>query len=108
MKAVANIKDLEKLSEKIKRDNGVFNKIVTLCAGTGCSASGCLSVLESIKKEIKRANLSKAVTIRATGCHGFCEQGPLMIIEPGNIFYCRIKPEDVTEIVRETVKTGRF
>jgi NADH-quinone oxidoreductase subunit F len=50
--------------------------------------------------------LEKSVQVRISGCHGFCEQGPLMVIEPGNIFYCHIKPEDAQDIVSKTVMSG--
>jgi len=81
---------------------------VTLCAGTGCTASGCVSVLEALQSNIKAIAVADKIKIRTTGCHGFCEQGPLMVIEPGNIFYCRIKPEDVAEIVKETLENNNI
>jgi len=46
--------------------------------------------------------------VRVTGCHGFCEQGPIAVIEPGNIFYCHINPEDAHDIVTKTVKNGEI
>lgn len=105
---IAGIEDLKKLSEKLKETNLRFNKIVTFCAGTGCCASGCLSVLAALSDELKQKGLTKKIKIRTTGCHGFCEQGPLMIIEPENIFYCHIKPEDVPEIVLATLEHDRI
>ena len=103
MSPIATIKDLQNLAEERNKENKSFSKIVTLCAGTGCCASGCLSVVASLREELKNKALSEKIKIRATGCHGFCEQGPLMVIEPDNIFYCHIKPEDVAEIVSETL-----
>jgi NADH-quinone oxidoreductase subunit F len=57
---------------------------------------------------LKEQGLSDRVALLQTGCHGFCEQGPLLVIEPGNILYCRIKPEDTEKIVSETVGKGRI
>jgi NADH-quinone oxidoreductase subunit F len=51
-------------------------------------------------------NLEKNVHVRVTGCHGFCEQGPLVIVEPGNIFYGGVSPEDAHEIITRTVREG--
>ena len=104
MSAIMSIKDLKELAKEKRKENQKYSKIITLCAGTGCCASGCLSVLNSLREELKRKKLTQKVKIRTTGCHGFCEQGPLMVIEPGNIFYCHIKPEDVSEIIYETLQ----
>ncbi|MDI6793085.1 MAG: NADH-ubiquinone oxidoreductase-F iron-sulfur binding region domain-containing protein [bacterium] len=103
MSAITSIADLQKLAEKKSRENQAYSKIVTLCAGTGCCASGCLPVLASLRDELEAQGLAQKIKIRTTGCHGFCEQGPLMVIEPGNTFYRWIKVEDVPEIVCETL-----
>ncbi len=108
MSTITSIKNLEELAEHKKSENQKYNKIVTLCAGTGCCASGCLSVLTSLREELQRKELTEKIKIRTTGCHGFCEQGPLMVIEPENIFYCHIKPEDVPEIVSETLGQNKI
>jgi NADH:ubiquinone oxidoreductase subunit F (NADH-binding)/(2Fe-2S) ferredoxin/NAD-dependent dihydropyrimidine dehydrogenase PreA subunit len=79
---------------------------VTMCGGTGCQASGCLAVVEAVKAGLVRQGLAESVVLRVSGCHGFCEQGPLMLIEPGNIFYCHISPDDAGEIVSRTVAQG--
>ncbi len=78
-----------------------------MCGGTGCQASGCLAVVEAIEKELLRNDLTSEVHLRVTGCHGFCEHGPLVVIEPGNIFYCHLRAEDAAEIVSRTVAGGQ-
>ncbi len=83
-------------------------QIVTTCGGTGCQASGCLAVVKALKEEITREGLDESVKLRVTGCHGFCEQGPLIVIEPGNFFYCHVSPDDVAEIVAKTVAKGEI
>jgi NADH-quinone oxidoreductase subunit F len=65
-------------------------------------------VAKALRNKIERLELGKKVRIRETGCHGFCEQGPLLIIEPGNIFYQKVQPEDVAEIVHETIVNGNI
>jgi NADH:ubiquinone oxidoreductase subunit F (NADH-binding)/(2Fe-2S) ferredoxin/NAD-dependent dihydropyrimidine dehydrogenase PreA subunit len=77
-----------------------------MCGGTGCRASGAQDVIDALRKGLKKKKLEKTVQIRVTGCHGFCEQGPLMIIEPGNIFYCGLNPEDADEIIAKTMLKG--
>jgi len=77
---------------------------ITLCSGSACHASGSREVADSIQKEIERQGFNAEVEFRRTGCHGFCERGPIIVIHPEEICYFQIKPEDVPEIVSETVK----
>jgi NADH-quinone oxidoreductase subunit F len=79
---------------------------VTMCCGTGCQASSSQKVAEAFKSEVAAAGLTNSIDVRLTGCHGFCEQGPIMVIDPANIFYCHVTPEDVPEIIEKTVRTG--
>ena len=95
--------DLYKLAQKKERELKKYTTTITICCGTGCQASGSMAVLQALGKELNKKNLIHQVRIRATGCHGFCEQAPMMILEPGNIFYCHIKPEDISDIVEETI-----
>ncbi|MBI5388059.1 MAG: NAD(P)H-dependent oxidoreductase subunit E [Verrucomicrobia bacterium] len=81
---------------------------VILSSGTCGQACDSLKVVEAFRRELKAKNLEKKVALRVTGCHGFCEQEPLLIVEPKNIFYCRIKPEDVPEIVAETLQKNQI
>jgi len=103
MTKINSIEDLNGLVKKKSQESRIYSKIVTVCGGTGCCASGCLSVITALRKELNRRKLTKKIKIRSTGCHGFCEQGPLMVIEPENIFYCHVKPEDVAEVVSTTL-----
>jgi NADP-reducing hydrogenase subunit HndC len=77
---------------------------ITLCSGSACHASGSKEVAESIEDEIAKQGLSDAVEIRKTGCHGFCERGPIIVIHPEETCYFQIAPEDVPEIVSETIQ----
>jgi len=97
---------LTALRERIQGEREQYVSTVTMCAGTACRACGCLPVAEAMAAEIAKQKLEEKVRFYTTGCHGFCEQGPLAVIEPGNIFYCHIKAEDVPEIVEQTLKNG--
>jgi NADH-quinone oxidoreductase subunit F len=79
--------------------------VVTLCAGTGCATCGAADVLEALKKKVKT---NGNIQILTTGCHGFCERGPLMVIRPQNIFYQMVKPKDVDEIIEKTIGKGEI
>ncbi len=79
---------------------------LTMCAGTACRACGCMPVAEAMAAQIEAEGLSDRVRLRLTGCHGFCEQGPLAIIDPAGILYRRLTEADVPEIVARTLKKG--
>ncbi|MFZ5830253.1 MAG: NADH-ubiquinone oxidoreductase-F iron-sulfur binding region domain-containing protein [Planctomycetota bacterium] len=98
--------DLAALRQELSGARQRASKTITMCGGTGCRASGCMVVVDAMKQELAQQGFSDQVEVRITGCHGFCEQGPLMVIEPGNLFYCQVQPNDVPEIVRRTVAQG--
>lgn len=77
---------------------------ITICGGTGCHAYGGERVAGIFEQEIKRQGLD--IDIRTTGCHGFCERGPLIVIKPKNILYQRARVADVPVIISETLLKG--
>ena len=100
LKSAADLEDFR----KVLLDQRDPNKpCVTLCSGTGCHAYGCEKVALTFEEEIKKQGLDGKVDFRRTGCHGFCEKGPLVIIYPEEVCYTRVKPEDAAKIVSETV-----
>ena len=78
-----------------------------LCSGTGCQASGSQEVREALKKELARHHLENEIRIIETGCNGFCAQGPLMIVQPEDIFYQKLTAEDIPHLVEEHFLKGR-
>ena len=103
---VKSKEDLENLRKGIAARRKKVKPLVTVCNGTGCHASGCVVVTEAFREEIKKQGLADKVDIRATGCHGFCERGPIVVIQPGDVFYQQVKADDVPQIVGETVVKG--
>jgi len=91
--------------DKLTLYYGPKKKFVAICAGTGCRASGSLKVKEALEAELKKQDMND-VDILATGCLGFCEKGPMLIIHPDKYFYQHVKVEDVSEIVSKTVGKG--
>ncbi len=93
---------------------------VLICAGTGCIAGGALKIYENLKNECESRGLpvyiglkhdsdeEKSLHIKMSGCHGFCEMGPLVHIEPMGIMYIHVKPEDCHEILEKTVLGGEI
>ncbi|MFC1932791.1 NADH-ubiquinone oxidoreductase-F iron-sulfur binding region domain-containing protein [Chloroflexota bacterium] len=76
---------------------------ITICSGTGCHAYACEKVSVAFEEENKKQGLETKVDLRRTGCHGFCEKGPLVVIYPEETCYLQVKPEDVPEIVSQTI-----
>jgi NADH:ubiquinone oxidoreductase subunit F (NADH-binding)/(2Fe-2S) ferredoxin/NAD-dependent dihydropyrimidine dehydrogenase PreA subunit len=108
MHSLNSISKLEEFRERLLKDGKRFRSTIIICGGTGCQATKCLTVIDAVRKELARQGLDKNIRLRTTGCHGFCEQGPIMVIEPGNTFYCHLTPEDAREIVGKTVKKGEI
>lgn len=106
MTKIKSIGDLEKLRDKLLGDRKKYHATLILCGGTGCQASRSQDVINAIKNELEKQGLKKKICVRTTGCHGFCEQGPLLVIEPSNIFYCHLSPGDAKEIVSKTICNG--
>ncbi len=98
-----NIDELRKLRKKLKEIYKPVKQWITVCSGTGCHAYGCEKVTEAFEKEIKAQNLQDKIGLRTTGCHGFCERGPIVVIQPEGIFYQRIQPKDAKEIILQTI-----
>jgi len=85
----------------------IYRGHVLVCAGTGCVASGSQKVKAEFEKQLAAFDLENEIKIVETGCHGFCEKGPVVIVYPEGIFYCQVKPEDTKEIVEEHLLKGR-
>lgn len=99
------IKDKQEEAKKIIATQGTR---VLVCAGTGCVACGALDIIEDFKA--KGVNVStiqgEKVTFVTTGCHGFCEQGVMILIPELNINYVQVQKDDVDDII-ESLKTGK-
>ncbi|MHB8054714.1 MAG: (2Fe-2S) ferredoxin domain-containing protein, partial [Candidatus Aminicenantales bacterium] len=78
-----------------------------VCAGTGCVSCGSFKIKEALEKEIRKRNLEDEVLIVATGCNGFCERGPILMVHPDGIFYQQLKVEDIPHLVEEHILKGR-
>ncbi|MFC2056500.1 NADH-ubiquinone oxidoreductase-F iron-sulfur binding region domain-containing protein [Chloroflexota bacterium] len=96
--------ELEELRKGILSKRDPDKPCITLCSGSACHASGSGEVAAAIKEEIQKQGLGDEVDFRMTGCHGFCESGPIIVIHPEEICYVQIEPKDVPEIISETIK----
>ncbi len=97
-------KDLTALREAIGKERDPNKTCVTVCGGTGCRAWGGEEVRLAFIEEIRKQGLEGKVDVMRTGCHGFCERGPVVVILPKEIFYQQVGLGDVPEIVSKTLK----
>ncbi len=104
MSRINSPSELEEFRDSIVSKRDPNKTVITLCSGSACHASGSKSVAARIEEEIEKQGLADEVEVRKTGCHGFCERGPIIVIHPDEICYLQITPEDVPEIISETIK----
>ncbi len=81
---------------------------VLVCMGSNCVIDNSQGIAQSFNAELERTGISEEVRIVETGCFGMCNYGPTVVIYPGGVFYCKVTPEDVPEIVNEHLINGRM
>ncbi len=108
MGAINTIEQLEAYRQEIAAGIKADLPTVLVCFGTGCQANGARPVAEAFSDIIEEQGLELNVNIgiKTTGCHGYCENGPLVALQPQGILYLKVKPEDVAEIVEKTIRSG--
>jgi len=107
MRRISSPDALEKFRNEIVSARDPNQPCVTVCGGTGCHASGCHQVIGAFKEALQKYSKGNGISVRVTGCHGFCEKGPLVVVYPQKILYQRVKPEDTPKIIEETVLKGK-
>lgn len=114
MVKMENAKKLEEIRAFAKHSLTLQKKQVLICAGTGCVAGGSLKIYAQIKERCEALGLDvcvelqhephgESIGLKKSGCHGFCEMGPLLKIEPLGLLYIKVNPEDCEEIVQRSI-----
>jgi NADH-quinone oxidoreductase subunit F len=104
MPRINSAAELDALRKDILSRKDPEKPAIAICSGAGCHGLGNGGVIRAFEEEIEKHGLAGTVDIRATGCHGMCEQGPNVVIYPEEIYYVKVTPEDVPEIVKQTVQ----
>ncbi|MFN2236356.1 MAG: NADH-quinone oxidoreductase subunit NuoF [Anaerolineales bacterium] len=99
---------LNKLREELLASRDSTIPSIMVCGGTGCLALASDEVAQALEKALVDQGVKAKVELKTTGCPGFCEQGPLLVIHPERIFYVRVKPKDAAEIVSKTIANGEI
>ena len=112
-----NREDLIALRKEVAKSYELETKKIIVCAGTGCVAGGSLLIYDKLKELAEKEGVNievelqvdphdEAVGLKKSGCHGFCEMGPLLRIDPQGWLYTKVKLEDCEEIVEKTILKG--
>jgi NADH:ubiquinone oxidoreductase subunit F (NADH-binding)/(2Fe-2S) ferredoxin/ferredoxin len=78
-----------------------------VCGGTGCMASDSQIMIDLLKAKVKELKMDDEISVIKTGCFGFCGQGPIIKVQPDNVFYVKVKTTDIDEIFEEHIIKGR-
>jgi NADH-quinone oxidoreductase subunit F len=95
---------LEKYRQELIARHDPHKLRITLCGGTGCNAQGSIQLVDALRTAVRKHGLQDTVEVKVTGCHGFCEKGPVVVVRPENILYVKVRAEDADELVETTAK----
>ena len=116
---INSLDEFKALQAKYMAAREAEKRKVLVCCGTGCVAGGNLNVYNELKKRMDELGIpcevqladdpsGDAIGLKKSGCHGFCEMGPLVRIEPEGWLYTKCKVSDVEEIINTTIINGQF
>jgi len=110
MEKITSVAQLESVTAKIQDQVDPERPLITICAGTGCRANGSMELAELLQKELDKRALDVKVEIKLSGCHGLCQKGPVVVVDPQGIFYQEVGlkdlERDVNDIIEETLLKG--
>ncbi|MDR2018692.1 MAG: NAD(P)H-dependent oxidoreductase subunit E [Syntrophobacterales bacterium] len=103
MSRINSAGELEDLRKEILSKKNPGRPCIAICGGTSCLGLGNQGVIKAFQDEIKNKKQADNIDVKVTGCHGFCAQGPNIVIYPEEICYVQVKPEDAADILSQTV-----
>jgi len=103
MQKITSPAELESLRQSILSGRQADRPCITLCSGSACHATGSTKVAAAIADEISRQGVAGEIDFRRTGCHGFCEKGPIVVVYPEGTCYLQVKPDDIGEIIDKSL-----
>jgi NADH:ubiquinone oxidoreductase subunit F (NADH-binding)/(2Fe-2S) ferredoxin len=106
MERLKSVLELEKLREAVVERQKRLKKWIRVCSGTACHSQESMRLVEALRENLATMAPGGEYMVKATGCNGFCAQGPIVVVEPDNIFYARVCPDRAAEIVEKTVLRG--
>jgi NADH-quinone oxidoreductase subunit F len=107
-KNITSLADLDAIKSSYQKEDNSKKFQLLVCAGAGCISSGCHAVRDSLLKSLEAAGLLDQVVIHETGCIGTCDLGPSLVVQPDDVFYTKLKPEDMPNIVNQHLVNGNI
>ena len=116
---LASLSEFRALQQACMAAREAEKRKILVCCGTGCVAGGNLNVYQALKTRMDELGVAcevslndnhggDAIGLKKSGCHGFCEKGPLVRIEPEGWLYTKVSVDDVDEIIQKTIIGGEF
>ncbi|MHC1745156.1 MAG: NADH-ubiquinone oxidoreductase-F iron-sulfur binding region domain-containing protein [Syntrophobacteraceae bacterium] len=103
MKRLNSVQDLEAVRDEVLKRRERLKKWIRVCTGTACHSQGGEKVALAMQKFLDEKGLADEYMVKHTGCNGFCAQGPIVVVEPENVFYARVHADRVQEVMEKTV-----
>jgi len=91
--------ELKELFEMVSANHDESRLQIVICAGTACQASGANDIIRVAKKYILQNQLLDTISLKITGCHGFCEMGPFILTQPQGAFYHKVSIDNISRII---------
>jgi len=103
MERLESVQDLGRYRNSLVLYRDPRKLVVNVCVDTGCSALGAEQIYETFDKELSARGLNESIELKPTGCPGFCQRGPVVVINPQDIFYQQVDESDVADIIEQTL-----
>ncbi len=105
---VYKAEDLEQIKSKYNKSMSGYDYEALVCSGAGCISSDCGKVMDALIESLEENNLTNNVVVKQTGCMGTCDIGPVIIVMPEGVFYTKLDPEDIPDIVKSHFVEGNI
>jgi len=103
MDKISHPSQLKDWKKRLLAERPSYDKTIVISSGTCGQASGSLQIIEALNEELEKKDLRERVGLEITGCHGFCELEPNIVIYPQGIFYKKLTPDDIPRVIDETI-----
>ncbi|MDH7512533.1 MAG: NADH-quinone oxidoreductase subunit NuoF [Clostridiales bacterium] len=108
MKKISHPSQLQDWKKRLLAEQPAYDKTIVVSSGTCGQASGSLQIIEALNSELEKKDLRETVGLEITGCHGFCELEPNIVIYPQGIFYKKLTPNDIPRVIDETILKNKI
>jgi len=108
---LSSVQEVAALRDRLRSSRDPNQLRITVCGGTGCRANDSFELFQALAETLAARGLEKKVELKLSGCHGFCQQGPVVVVDPAGIFYRKVgledRERDVRDIIEQTVLAGK-